>query len=57
MRIAETGIRMHRVAALLGVSDGHLSNVLRGHKVGTPEFLTQVKDAIERVAATDGSLL
>lgn len=53
MRIAETGIRQHLVAARLGVSQGHLSNVLRerpGRKV-RPEFLIAVGEAIEQVAA------
>ena len=50
MRIAETRILKHRVAARLDVSGGHLSGILNGTRNATPEFLFQIRDAIEQLA-------
>jgi len=49
MRIAERRIRQHRVAALVDVSDGHLSHILAGRKEASPELLQRIADAIEEV--------
>ena len=51
MRIAETRIRQHRVAAKLDISDGHLSNILAGRKDSTLETWLRIAAAIEEVAA------
>lgn len=51
MRIAETRILQHRVAARLDISDGHLSHILVGRKPATDEFLLRIAEAIEQVAA------
>lgn len=51
MRIAETRIRQHRVAARLDMSDGHLSHILAGRKhVDDVELLRRIAQAIEDVA-------
>lgn len=51
MRIAETRIRQHRVAAKLDISDGHLSNVLAEKKAVDAEMTRRIAEAIEEVAA------
>ena len=51
MRIAETRIKQHRVAARLDISDGQLSHILAGRKrVDDSEFLARIAAAIEAVA-------
>jgi hypothetical protein len=51
MRIAETRIRQHRVAALLDISQGHLSHILAGRRAADAAFLGRIAAAIEQVAA------
>jgi len=51
MRIAETGIRQFLVAQRLGISDGHLSNILRGSRTADDALLGRIAVAIEDVAA------
>lgn len=51
MRIAETRIRQHRVAARLDISDGHLSHILAGRKVADADMLDSIAQAIEAVAS------
>lgn len=50
MRIAELGIRQHFVSHRLGISDGHLSNILRGHRVVDDDYLARIAEAIEEAA-------
>lgn len=54
MRIAETRIKQHRVAARLDISDGHLSHLLAGRKTADEALLTRIAEAIEAVVA-DGA--
>lgn len=52
MRIAETRIRQHRVAARLDMSEGQLSHILNGRKhVDDIALLARIAQAIEDVAA------
>lgn len=52
MRIAETRVRQHRVAARLDISDGQLSHILNGRKrVDDIAFLARIAQAIEDLAA------
>jgi transcriptional regulator with XRE-family HTH domain len=52
MRIAETRIKQHRVAAKLDISDGQLSHILAGRKrVDDIALLVRIAEAIEQVAA------
>lgn len=51
MRIAETRIRQHRVAAKLDISDGHLSNLLAEKKAADADMVQRIAQAIEDVAA------
>ena len=55
MRIAETRIKQHRVAAKLDISDGHLSHLLAGQKFADAETLARIAQAIEDVAAETGT--
>lgn len=49
MRIAETQIRQHRVAARLDISDGQLSHLLNGRKPADDALLEKIAAAIEEV--------
>lgn len=51
MRIAETRILQHRVAAKLDISDGHLSHLLAGRKPADEALIERIAQAIEDVAA------
>lgn len=51
MRIAETRIRQHRVAAKLDISDGHLSHILAGRKLVDDEMVDRIARAIEDVVS------
>lgn len=51
MRIAETRVRQHRVAAKLDISDAHLSHLLTGRKTASSEMLARISNAIEAVVA------
>jgi transcriptional regulator with XRE-family HTH domain len=51
MRIAETRILKHRVAARLDISGGHLSNILNGRVPSDAATVARIAAAIEAVAA------
>jgi plasmid maintenance system antidote protein VapI len=43
-------VRSHRVAARLDISDGHLSHLLNGGRVATPEMLDRIEAAIAELS-------
>lgn len=49
MRIAETRVKQHRVAAKLDISDGLLSHYLTGRRTADEEMLARIAAAIEAV--------
>lgn len=51
MRIAETRVKQHRIAARLDISDAHLSHLLTERKPASDEMLLRIAEAIEDVAA------
>jgi transcriptional regulator with XRE-family HTH domain len=48
--IATSGIKYFRIAERLGMSGGHLSNILNGQRDATDEVLDQIEAAIADLA-------
>lgn len=47
-------VKHFRVAHAVGVSDGHLSHLLRGERTATDEMLDRIETAIGEIATAAG---